>query len=528
MCEISIIDPDEMENGEIVSLAKRLYKANNDGLGLVAAYRGSDGFGYAWLKGQNMSTNKTYEWLREHSGAWRIFLHARLATAGGVGFDQTHPIEVAGSDADADLVMHNGVVSNNTALRSRLDAEFTTAVDSEVIPNVVSDLPTDLEDDEQFDTLTEQHKELSGRLNYVLFGERGVLVRSGYKYQLDESVGMCTRSNSVDHIDGSKRTEWLLATPEDVQTRERQVSTTVVGGSTDSTGTQQRRHTRSAGGVTRGYGRGGGTAAQYWGSASDSRGGSGSDSDGDSSVGVPDDVPPPEDGARIDHDGDGYVYAGKRVTPAQAQAIAERAMASGADVDVTDAAEQRSAGGGGDGSGSDSDGDSSVYPPDVAALIGTDEMIMETHDHPQAATKYHITNKGCVIDATGTPTVVTEMEDFSGEVEFEAVWEHDGSRYGVTKDDVVWQDGAVISEPPGGSEPAGVDQLASGTADLSALQALFDDEGGAASDGASTTVEPSAEYPTPAAGQCEWCGGQRKDKGDYVQCDDCGRTHRKV
>jgi len=195
MCEILSVKAEPVvENPEefVQGAMDTLYESNNDGFGMVAVGIDpeTETFELEGFKGGggNHGPEPFVEWLKEQGDAWRIVVHARLATAGGIGFEQTHPIKIIDDDVDTRFVVHNGIVRNATNERRKLKKdghEFNTTVDSEVIAHVHDNLPDTLDDFEQSD--------LRGRLNYLLFGKDRILVRNSGKYTLTDDLLMTCR-----------------------------------------------------------------------------------------------------------------------------------------------------------------------------------------------------------------------------------------------------------------------------------------------------------------------------------------------
>lgn len=199
MCEITIADGNvAVQNAEqfIQQLRNTLYAHNNDGFGLLAVHTNGEQFGFKAFKGPSITDDNEDEfidWLESQAGAWRIIAHARLATAGGKGFDETHPIKVVEDDCDASFVVHNGVVRGARNKRKKFenneDREFNTTVDSEVIAHVHDDIPTDIDDAETSD--------MRGSLNFILTSPDAILIRNE-KYQLTDDMRMTCRSDWAD------------------------------------------------------------------------------------------------------------------------------------------------------------------------------------------------------------------------------------------------------------------------------------------------------------------------------------------
>ena len=194
MCEIAAIDPQKHSLEQMQTLSSTLYQQNSHGLGVVAVYRDDMGFGYRVWKSKEPEWARLTRFLDSMDDAWRIIIHARLATAGGKGYLETHPINVPCDDSNIKWVMHNGSVYNHRTLRSQLKEdghEFRTEVDSEVIAHSHGEVPDSLDDDD-FD-----EPELSGMLNYLLFSQDGILVRNTGKYQLNDELEMACSTRNI-------------------------------------------------------------------------------------------------------------------------------------------------------------------------------------------------------------------------------------------------------------------------------------------------------------------------------------------
>lgn len=222
MCELALFDPAESSIVRQVKYLRGMYEYNTDGLGVVAIYRNDDELKYAYYKSETPRWNNVTNFLHDNNDAWRIAGHARLATAGGTGLEQTHPIEVVDDSVDFDLVMHNGVVSGARRIRKSLQSaghKFKTTVDSEVIPIKHAVLPDDIEE-------LEHPTGMYGSLNYFLFSNDGILVRAESKYDLDEEnfkMGLSSRDEGIcntitDTRDGRDGT-WMIVGPDEIQNK---------------------------------------------------------------------------------------------------------------------------------------------------------------------------------------------------------------------------------------------------------------------------------------------------------------------
>lgn len=193
MCEIAITPLPDGSPELLVSAASELYAENTDGLGIVAVHRiADDQFLYNRYKRADPdfdSGSDLWEFIDRNDEAWRFVIHARLATHGGTGWAETHPIPTRGCpECEIDMVVHNGVVYAEQTKRlkhERNGHEYTTDVDSEVIAHQYGELPTELDEDYE-------EPSLQGSLNYILFAEDRILVRHSYKYNVAEDFVMST------------------------------------------------------------------------------------------------------------------------------------------------------------------------------------------------------------------------------------------------------------------------------------------------------------------------------------------------
>lgn len=229
MCEILVASANyAVQNAEdfIEGVMNTMYADNNDGIGLISVYTDGEEFSYEAFKGaggkQKQNKGKFISWLKNQDGAWRIVVHARLATAGGIGFEQTHPINIIDDDVDSDWVVHNGVISSSKNKRinmKRADHEFNTKVDSEVIAHTYDDIPDDIENLEE--------ERLYGTLNWLLFSSDSILIQNN-KYTLTEDFRMTCRSNwEQDDADDAIEDEFALLRPDkSVQTKPKEYKAT--------------------------------------------------------------------------------------------------------------------------------------------------------------------------------------------------------------------------------------------------------------------------------------------------------------
>jgi len=212
MCEIAIVNPDSIDPETTSQLAAELYSENPDGLGFVAVYR-RNGFEYDTLKAETPDSERFERFLWESADAWRLIIHARLATAGGTGIAETHPIRVNCDKCDSKLVIHNGWVHSHRSHMRDLGTNghsFTTTVDSEVLPHKWGQLPTHVDD------ISDGHSGVNGSLNYILCGDSSILIHNTGKYHLTDDMRMSCRNRSLDHSGDS---QWLVATPDEITTK---------------------------------------------------------------------------------------------------------------------------------------------------------------------------------------------------------------------------------------------------------------------------------------------------------------------
>lgn len=210
MCEISIIDPSANDVSRLVDVTEAMYKRNNDGVGLIGVYSQGDEFRYTEYKSVDFDENAIAGFFGGNKEAWRVVVHCRLATAGGVSREATHPLQVQCSECDGRKVVHNGIVAGHQSWQQSLEAEghhFNTEVDSEVIAHSIGELPRTM------DGLVEEDFGLTGSLNFLVFGPDRILVRSGYKYQ-DRPESFLMGRPVRCAWDGTKRRQWMLVHPD--------------------------------------------------------------------------------------------------------------------------------------------------------------------------------------------------------------------------------------------------------------------------------------------------------------------------
>lgn len=239
MCEISVINPEPNDIQRLVDVCEAMYKRNNDGIGLVGVYPEGDSFRYTEYKSTEFDENAIAGFFGGNQDAWRVIAHCRLATAGGVSWDATHPIHVECNACDALKVIHNGIVTGHQPWMSSLEDEghnFNTEVDTEVIAHALDDIP------EEIENLDEENFGITGSLNFLVLGQDRILVRSGTKYQ--DRPGSFLMGRPVRcSWDGEKTKQWMLVHPDkEVQTA--------------PASTQNRWSSRRSGGTSTAYGSG--------------------------------------------------------------------------------------------------------------------------------------------------------------------------------------------------------------------------------------------------------------------------------
>lgn len=268
MCEIMSI-PGDSSTSAAIKASSKMFASNNDGLGIVAVYRRGDKFGYRFHKREDPDWQDVRGFFDENE-PWRFVIHARLATAGGTGVAETHPIRIVDDDVDVDFVIHNGHVHDFNLRRELLrdGHEFNTQVDSEVIGHAHGRVPDNLDDD--FD-----QPNLSGTLNYLLFADNGILVRNTGKYHLKDSLLMTCRG---DYVDGDHQTQGYTLFHPDGRVETADVEHSPLGATSTTGGWGTRKGVYKPSGAGGGYSseQGTGTDLSKYTSTSDSDSGNGS------------------------------------------------------------------------------------------------------------------------------------------------------------------------------------------------------------------------------------------------------------
>lgn len=201
-------------------LAATFFEEQEDGLGVLAVIDNEDSFDYRSYKSTDPHWQTLYGFLnRVWTDSYRIVVHGRASTGGGVNRENAHPIRMDCSECDAQYVVHNGSVRKHRNLRSQLtrrDHELNTPVDSEIIGHKVGSIP------ESIDDHTRNTYAFTGNLNYLVFAEDGILVRVSSKYHLADDFTMTCRPDELDDFEEGNDTEWMKVSPGgELETKER-------------------------------------------------------------------------------------------------------------------------------------------------------------------------------------------------------------------------------------------------------------------------------------------------------------------
>jgi len=246
MCEIAVVDPEQAGIAAINQIAYKFHEEQGDGIGVLTIENNGDSFEYDHYCSTDPHWQTLFTFLRNTvESAWRVVIHGRYGTVGGVNREHCHPLNIDCDECDFEHIIHNGSVNGHQNRRAGLignDHTFQTRVDSEVIAHTVGELP-DTIDDHDKDTYT-----VRGKLNYLLFSEDGILVRAQRKYDLTERFTMtCSRTdfeNAEELGFEHARNEWMLVTPDgdepDIETKERTYSTTTTSSVYNQSARQQR------------------------------------------------------------------------------------------------------------------------------------------------------------------------------------------------------------------------------------------------------------------------------------------------
>lgn len=230
MCEIAVCDPEQCGISAMHQIAAKFHEEQGDGIGVLAVKNHGDSFSYEIYRSAEPHWQTLFAFMKRHlDETWRFVIHGRYGTIGGVKREHCHPLEVDCERCSFDYVIHNGSVRNyqeNKASLISADHTFSTGVDSEVIPHKVGELPDSVKN-HGYNTYN-----ISGKLNFLLFSEDGILVRAQRKYDVtDEFTMTCSRTdfdNAEELGFEHARNKWVLVTPDgaepDIETKARSYS----------------------------------------------------------------------------------------------------------------------------------------------------------------------------------------------------------------------------------------------------------------------------------------------------------------
>lgn len=232
MCEIAVIDPEEVPIEAAHQIAATFHEEQGDGLGVLAVHNEGDRFRYETHKSTKPHWQTFFTFFqRNYENAWRFVIHGRAKTTGAVNRHTSHPIEVECDKCEFDYVVHNGHVRKHSDLQDDLLDEghhLNTGVDSEIIAHKVSELPESVEDH------TLSTYDFRGNLNYFLFSENGIVGRVGGRYHLtDRFTATCSLEKFSDDpedlgFEKGNQNEWMLIAPSEegepeIETQDRTV-----------------------------------------------------------------------------------------------------------------------------------------------------------------------------------------------------------------------------------------------------------------------------------------------------------------
>lgn len=232
MCEIAVIDPDEVPIEAAHQIAATFHEEQGDGLGVLAVHHDGDKFRYETHKSTKPHWQTFFTFFqRNYERAWRFVIHGRAKTSGNVNRETSHPIEIDCGECDFDYVVHNGHVRKYSDHQDTLeenDHTLSTDVDSEVIAHKIGELPDTIED-HSLSTY-----KFRGNLNYLVFSENGILVRVDGKYHLtDNFTATCSLEKFSDDpedlgFEEGNQNEWMLVAPSsdgepEIETKDRTV-----------------------------------------------------------------------------------------------------------------------------------------------------------------------------------------------------------------------------------------------------------------------------------------------------------------
>lgn len=186
MCEIAILDPEEESLNRLTRAARTLYESQRSSLGIIAAFNDSDGYDYQVYKAVNPDFNSVRDFIENRMDCYRFFIHGRLATCGEVTVQNAHPLKITDDSVDVEYIMHNGIIPMHEYDKQehlKCGHEYNTNVDSEVIAHDFGEIPDDVNDAVEMNKYTRQAA-------FVLFSEDSILIYTGGRYNLSNSVEM--------------------------------------------------------------------------------------------------------------------------------------------------------------------------------------------------------------------------------------------------------------------------------------------------------------------------------------------------
>jgi len=176
MCEIAILRAAEYDTGGLYTAALEVYSAMGDSIGLVHMEDVGDRFVYDTHKSVDFDESAVTDFLTGIEDGL-VFIHGRLATHGDVCAANAHPLDVPCEQCEANMVMHNGVVTQWRSLKKQHqydEHEYATDVDSEAIAHEQSTIP---------DELSECVSPFPNQPAYILFSDTKVYIAAS-RYQL--------------------------------------------------------------------------------------------------------------------------------------------------------------------------------------------------------------------------------------------------------------------------------------------------------------------------------------------------------
>lgn len=245
MCEIAVCDPEQCGISAMHQIAAKFHEEQGDGIGVLAVKNHGDSFSYEVYRSAEPHWQTLFAFMKRHlDETWRFVIHGRYGTIGGVKREHCHPLEVDCERCSFDYVIHNGSVRNyqeNKASLISAGHDFETEVDSEVIPHKIEELP-DTVSDHSYNTYN-----ISGKLNFLVFSEDGILVRAQRKYDVTDDFTMTCSRTDFDNAEElgfeHARNKWALITPDgttpEIETKERTYKRSGNSNSSRSTGSSR-------------------------------------------------------------------------------------------------------------------------------------------------------------------------------------------------------------------------------------------------------------------------------------------------